>query len=409
MNAKAVSPATSETPRSPAQATAGRVWVILALVIELAVLGLLIAPQSLLMAPGLWWVLMGAHAAAGLACLWALKLMDRRTTNAGPAQDSAAWRLLAMGIAALGPLGAAGGLLAAALKHVFDRRGVAQDPAWLNVIGPADIDQLDNRHDHQGVATDLAARPSVSPFADVMSHGTPKQKQDVVAAIGAHFRPQFARTLKRAMRDAEPSVRMVAAATASRIESEFLDSSISLESDWAHDPENAKRALALAQHYDEYANTGLLDDIRTTETRERALEMYGIAGEHQPSAPHIANAVIRLLVKLNREDEAIQTYRPLMDSGQANATLTSWFLEALFRRRQYTELRHYSAPLLMQARQANLLDDRSLQAAHAWAHGTARPGTDIVPIELDDVVDGEAVMRPPKRVITVPYFAPRTV
>ncbi len=368
-----------------------------------------------------WAPLLLLHGAAVIACLVAWQRLNRHEAAArdAAAPDHAAstirhastWRLAALGIAALGPLGVIGTAFAWALQRAFAARGAALDPSWLRAIGPGDADATDQLKEQHKIDAALVQRPSVSPFNDVMSHGSPSQKQDVVAAIGANFKPPFARTLKRALRDSEASVRMIAAATAARIENALHDSSIGLESEWADNPGDSRRALALAQHYDDHANTDLLDAERAAQTRERALEMYVMAREQHLDDTLIDHAVIRLLVKLNRDDEAIETFRAAMDSGAATPILTSWYLEALFRRRQYAALRHYSEPLLEREKNTLMLDDRSLQAAHLWAKGTSTGATGLVTLGLTDVVDGEAappVRRVTRRLIDVPYFTPRT-
>ncbi len=400
---------TNANQASPSLPT-GHAMVWLAVLLEMAAVVAAVLRGATVQPEMLWLALLCVHATAALACWVALRMMDRheaaRQDPSAHASSHAAWRLMAYGTAALGPLGVVGGALSVALKHWFDKRGVAHSPAWLSVMGPTDPAADGLRRNDEKIEAALIQRPSVSPFADIMARGTATQKQDVVVAIGANFKPQFARTLKRALNDREPTVRMMAAATASRIENEYLDSSMTLESDWANDPEDARRAIKLARHYDEYANTGLLDDARADESRERALEMYQIAAEIRRDDPLIAHAIIRLLVKLNREDEAIALFKPMMDKGRASATLASWYLEALYRRRHFAELRHYSTLLLEQERQANLLEDRSLQAAHLWARSAATQ-TGIVPLELDDVLEPGDARRALKQVINVPYFAPR--
>lgn len=370
-------------------------------------------------------VLLLGHAVVVALCLLALRLMNQRRnrrhktddtpTTAQPQGDTTLWRLLALGLMTLGPLGVAGAALASVLKRRFDQQGVAHDAAWLSVIGPGDAD-APTLHPHDAnVQRALTQRAPVSPFADVMARGTPTQKQNAVAAIAANYRPAFARTLRTALNDREPTVRMMAAAATTRIENAFLDSSIALEGDWADRPDDAERALQLARHYDNYANTGLLDEGRATTARERALEMYELANERRPDDAAIGQGVIRLLVKLHREDEAIERFAPAMDADAVSSPLASWFLEALYRRREYKALRNYSAVLQARDRDLDLLDARSLHATQLWARNASNR-RDIQPVDLVEEVDAgpdhpnarnDDPTRPAPRVINVPYFAPR--
>lgn len=398
-----------DAERSPATPFTARALIVLAVLFEVGI----VATGGMSSAPRLthmpWTPMLLAHGAAVLACMGAWQTMN----NAAPrAADAWAWRLGALGIALLGPLGVVGAALGMLLQRTFTAQGAAMDPVWLRVVAADDADAMHVQREQHKIDGLMVNRPSVSPFSDVMSYGTSTQKQDVVAAIGAHFKPPFARTLQRALRDREPSVRIMAAVTTARIENTFLDSLTGLENDWASHPGEATRALELAQQYDAYANTGLLDDGRALDARERALEMYLLAREQQRDDTLIDHAVIRLLVKLHREDEAIETFRAAMDRGTATPTLTSWYLEALFRRRQFAALRHYSSPLLTHDRHAITLDDRSLQAAHLWAHGAAENQNSLVLMDGNDVIDGEPAPRTSRarrHAIDVPYFAPRSL
>jgi polysaccharide biosynthesis protein PelE len=432
----------------------GRGWVLAALATELLLVGAALAwaldaaalqpwralltkalsPRAVPLAPLA--LLLLAHGLVVMLCGLGLRRMNRRRARTHRADDASTaptqgdttlWRLLALGLMALGPLGVAGALLAAGLKRRFDRQGVAQEAAWLSVIGPGDADAATLQPHDANVQRALTQRATVSPFADVMARGTPTQKQNAVAAIAANYRPAFARTLRTALNDREPTVRMMAAAATTRIENTFLDSSIALEGDWADQPDDAERALQLARHYDNYANTGLLDEGRATAARERALEMFELANERRPDNAAIGQAVIRLLVKLHREDEAIERFAPAMDADAVSSPLASWFLEALYRRREYKALRSYSAALQARDRDLDLLDARSLHATQLWARNASNR-RDIQPVDLVEAVDGgpdgpnspndpnrpshpnarhDDATKPPTRVINVPYFAPR--
>jgi polysaccharide biosynthesis protein PelE len=432
----------------------GRHWLLAALAVELLIVGaalawaldaaavqpwltLLIKAVGLKAAPAAPWApfagLLLAHASVVVLCLLGLRRMNQRRARTHQASDASTapsqgdttlWRLLALGLMALGPLGVAGALWSRALKRRFDQQGVAQDAAWLSVIGPGDTDAATLQPHDANVQRALTQRANVSPFADVMARGTPTQKQNAVAAIAANYRPAFARTLRTALNDREPTVRMMAAAATTRIENAFLDSSIALEGDWADQPDDAERALQLARHYDNYANTGLLDEGRATAARERALEMFELANERRPDNAVIGQAVIRLLVKLHREDEAIERFAPAMDADAVSPPLASWFLEALYRRREYQALRSYSASLQARDRDLDLLDSRSLHATQLWARNASNR-RDIQPVDLVEAVDGgptdpnrpnrpdhpnarnDDPTQPPPRVINVPYFAPR--
>jgi hypothetical protein len=321
------------------------------------------------------------------------------------------WRLLAVAVAGLGPLGvlAVGG-------PAFLVRSVARgtrQPSWRSV--PAwDDEARPFERAEANVEAALARRAAVVPFVDVLANGTTEQKQEMVSVIASNFQPSFARALRGAMNDTEPAVRMMAAAAAARIESGFLDRSMTLEARWADEPTDANRALDLARHYDAFAATDLLDESRADEARLRALEMYQLASRDLSRDIGIAQAILRLLLKLGREDEAIGLYQRRMDDGTAPPALASWYLECLYRRRRFGDLRHHAVALSRRVRDLDTLHPRSVDAMQLWAMGPPR-STALVPVDvlLDDVdvdADGPAApVRTPRHQrpkFELPYFRP---
>lgn len=322
------------------------------------------------------------------------------------------WRLLALAVAALGPIGVVGtGALVLLVRgfHRLDALARASSP-----LRPGREDDLlpFERADANVEAT-LGRRAAVVPFADVLAQGTPEQKQEMVSIISANFQPTFARALRGAMNDTEPSVRMMAAAAAARIESGFLDSSMTLETKWADEPGNAHRALELARHYDAFAATDLLDESRADEARTRALEMYQLAAHDKPRDAGIAQATVRLLLKLGREDEAIGLYHQRMEDGSAPPALASWYLECLYRRRRFSELRRHAAALSQRVRDLDTLHPRSVDAMQLWALGPPRYAMVPVDVFLDDVDEAPPPAPPSTREerrqrvkFELPYFRP---
>jgi hypothetical protein len=403
------------------------VAVVAAAVLELALIGAWVTQTGRTGDPQWWLLLAGLHGLAVLACVlawWSLP-QSNGSSHGSQGTHKLTLQMLSLSIAALGPLGLFGGALATLLQALFSRRGVAQDAAWLAVLSPAHEPKTRGRtsrdlasavEDDPMVAAALEARPVASAFADVLAHGTSAQKQDLLAAVARGWDPAFAPTLKRALNDRDATVRMLAAAASTRVENEHLDRSIVLEAAWAESPQDAQRAFDLAQHYDRFANTGLLDADRATQARERALEMYQIAGEHRSNDPLIMTAIIRLLVRLGRDDEALALFRPLIDAKAASPALTSWFLESLYRRRRYTELRRYSALLAVRERSLDDLPEAPKDAIAWWA----REASVLVdgPVELVDEVDDGNPRRPGRGArssgrprggspLNLPYFVPR--
>lgn len=357
---------------------------------------------------GLGWMALVAHVAtAALAIAGWIRMQD------DPAPGDA-WRLLALSAAALGPVGVIGAGTLALLLHGFARTVARSRPSWSASLLGDDDAALPFERAEANVEATLGRRAAVVPFADVLAQGTLEQKQEMVSVIAANFQPSFARALRAAMNDTEPAVRMMAAAAAARIESGFLDTSMALETQWADDPANAHRALELARHYDAFAATDLLDESRADEARSRALEMYQLAARDLHRDSSLAQATVRLLLKLGREEEAIGLYHQRMEDGSAPPALASWYLECLYRRHRFAELRRHAAALAHRVRDLDMLHPRSVDAMQLWALGP--PKYQVVPVDvlLDDVDEVRPDEAPPatreerrKRVkFELPYFRP---
>jgi polysaccharide biosynthesis protein PelE len=333
----------------------------------------------------------------------------RMHTDAAPGD---AWRLLALSTAALGPIGVIGAGALALLLRGFTRGDAQSQPSWSSLLTEDEDAQPFERAEANVEAT-LGRRAAVVPFADVLAQGTLEQKQEMVSVIAANFQPSFARALRAAMNDTEPAVRMMAAAAAARIESRFLDASMALETQWADEPSNAHRALELARHYDAFAATDLLDESRADEARSRALEMYQLAARDLPRDSTIAQATVRLLLKLGREEEAIGLYHQRMDDGSAPPALASWYLECLYRRHRFGELRRHAAALAHRVRDLDMLHPRSVDAMQLWALGPPKYAMVPVDVLLDDVDEVPPPEQPATREerrqrvkFELPYFRP---
>jgi hypothetical protein len=327
---------------------------------------------------GLGWMAMVVHTAtAALAVAGWIRMQD-------DAAAGDAWRLLALSAAALGPVGVIGAGTLAALLRGLARADARSRPSWSSSLLGDDDAALPFERAQANVEATLGRRAAVMPFADVLAQGTPEQKQEMVSVIAANFQPSFARALRAAMNDTEPAVRMMAAAAAARIESRFLDASMALETQWADEPGNAHRALELARHYDAFAATELLDESRADEARSRALEMYQLAARDLQRDGGIAQATVRLLLKLGREEEAIGLYHQRMEDGSAPPALASWYLECLYRRHRFAELRRHAAALAHRVRDLDMLHPRSVDAMQLWALGPPKYAMVPVDVLLDD-------------------------
>lgn len=278
-------------------------------------------------------------------------------------------------IAALGPLGAVGAMLAALLACGLARRAVPFE-AWYSSLFPSaphsPARELYERIVLRGGGP--AATSSVAPFSDVMSVGSAKQKQTVISLIAENFRPEFAPSLLRALNDADGAIRVQAATATARIESRFLEEAIRLEHARAAGPAEATSMLALARHCDAYGGSGLLEAARAREARQQALSLYERVDRQQPGDPELGTAIGRLLLRLDRVEEAAARLACEVQRGTASPQAIAWYAESLYRLRCWESLRElcrrFRAPLL----EAAELGEDLRQAVLFWADGPAQGG-----------------------------------
>lgn len=279
------------------------------------------------------------------------------------------YALFVLNTAWLGPLGSLGVALAALLWHRFSGHatGLAEGYAMLlpdlqTSPGAALYERI--RRGESGILV----RETLAPFSDVMASGSVDNRQAVIALISAHFNPAFAQALRSALNDDEPGVRVQAAMAVSRIETSYLKSSISLADHCAREPQRPEYTLALARHCDDHANTGLLDVVRAHDERVQALDRYRSCEQQGGSAAVISNAVIRLLVRLDRQEEAVEAFASLVESGQAASELFAWYAECLFKLGRYAALRQACQQFAAKSDDGRLSEPCRL-ALSLWADG----------------------------------------
>jgi polysaccharide biosynthesis protein PelE len=210
-------------------------------------------------------------------------------------------------------------------------------------------------------------RDTLASFADVMANGAIHERQAVVALISSQFQPAFAPFLYQALSDLEPAVRVQAATAVARLESAFLEKAILLKDRCDHEPARSDLVLSLARHYDEYGNSGLLDPARALATRMESLALYRRCLVHGKNEEQINASIIRLLVHLERQGEAVSNFGPLVDSGQASVHLLTWYAEALYKLGRFSDLRKLCIKFDAPAFSPALLSEPCHQALALWA------------------------------------------
>ena len=198
-----------------------------------------------------------------------------------------------------------------------------------------------------GVGTGSGSE-QVVPFVDVIDHGA--QKQIAIGLMSRQFQPSFAPALRAALNDPDNSIRIQAATAITNIENRFQTRSESLEdrggsAGGTAGPKSQQYLLELAQHYDQYAFTGLLDPDRERRNREQALAAYRSYLEATPDDLGASVAVGRLLMRNGQVNEAVEWLGAARSRLGASLRIDTWYMEGLYALRRYREVRVLAASL----------------------------------------------------------------
>ncbi len=237
----------------------------------------------------------------------------------------------------LGPLGAATAWVALAI-------GIFAPRDWaLAAMDPTEPDAESGALLREA-SLDGDALLEPRSLADVFRYGSLSERRSAVALIGANYRPAFAEALRMALHDEHNAIRVQAGMVMQTLEDAFDRRRQALESRLdgvmrSHGFGGEEVHKELGRLYDHQAYSGLLDDDRAAEARDKALAAYlaylgAVDGDVEVTA-----AVGRLLVRAGRDDEAIALLRTAVEQGERSISVLMWLAEALYRSRRYGDLR----------------------------------------------------------------------
>ena len=279
------------------------------------------------------WIGWGAGHVAVVAALAAWTLRRRRRKI-----DERFASLLMIATAFMGPSGPLCVGLCAAAHAVFRRYATGFHDWYLSLFPESESAPAQELYELIVSGRERAGAAAVDSFTDVMTVGSPQQKQAVIALVSRHFRPSFTPALKLGLGDSDPSVRVQAATATARVEHEFNERWQKLERAADSAPDSAAARHALARHLDDYAFCGLLDANREQELRRKALDQYRAALAAAPSDVALRNDLGRLLLRVGLVAEAAETLAPAA-ARSGDRRLLAWYAESLFRLGRFEELR----------------------------------------------------------------------
>lgn len=357
----------SAAAAAPVARSAGHAWVVafVALVFAVIEIALTVAIHRW---PAAWQVPVALHLAlSGVFAAIVFSRPDRR-------DEHRLMRTLAATMPFMGAIAPVAVFLLLPLYLHF-RRGATPFAEWYRALFPEAERSLPVRLYQSIVRHELPSgdySPVVS-YMDVITNGTMEQRIAVVATVARNFRPVFAPVLKAAIADDNPEVRVQAASSIARITDDFVRRVQGLEAILAAKPRDVTALRNLAQAYDEYAYTGILDSTLEQNNRLRALQLWLTYCEMVPEDSEAMLAVGRILMRLERFGLAAQWLERAFTEGRANQQSVLWYMEALFAQGRTSVLRAVAAQTAAELALDHTLAAKAVSAAQLWAAGSTPP------------------------------------
>lgn len=208
---------------------------------------------------------------------------------------------------------------------------------------------------------------TVMSFVDVMEIGSEQQKRDALSKMTASFHPVFSKAFKRAIADDSSAIRVQAATAITRIENRFHERLLKIENLYREHPNNPVILKALADHYDDYAYTGLLDEGREIVNREKAyshfLEYLNLRPEDSSVRPKIG----RLLIRMDRHEEAVKWFKRCLDEGYGSDTIKMWYIESLYHTGDFEALRQAASSYQVDLNAHQETQPEITESVYLWA------------------------------------------
>ncbi len=238
----------------------------------------------------------------------------------------------------LGSFGAIGTLVTIVLLSRY-RQSSRSFMDWYRSIFP-DEDDVPSAELYSSIMTgreDNVLQTAMGSFSDVMRIGSTQQKRAVIGLISRHFRPVFAPALLQALNDPDASVRVQAASASARIESKQSEIEIDLQAKMKAAPKDLAARLAYARHLDNYASSGLVDDVRARTLRMTAEPIFQRLLMQNPQDQELRLTLGRLLIRLGKTSAAADILYDL-NNEIALGSGFDWYAECLYQLGRWDEL-----------------------------------------------------------------------
>jgi tetratricopeptide (TPR) repeat protein len=278
--------------------------------------------------------------------------------------------LLAISAAFLGPIGAWGSVFCNLAEGVF-RLTARPFLVWYAELFPEEeaeradliLNRLSAGGDPASGANELAS------FNDVVSFGSVEQKQAIVALIARRFTPAFAPALRKALQDPIPAVRVQAAAAAATIEARYVERAMALEQESVRRGHAIEMHRALGLHYEETAQSGLMEAGRVRTSEDQALAHFNTVLAAKPGDPIALASTGRLQLQRGEVEQAAASLEFALVQDPENASTAALYLEALMRLGRFEELRRIAGSWMGRFSNDGGDGGRLNNALQLWAKG----------------------------------------
>lgn len=208
---------------------------------------------------------------------------------------------------------------------------------------------------------------TVMSFMDVMEIGSEVQKRNALSKMTASFSPVFAKAFKRALADESSAIRVQAATAITRIENQFHERLLRIENLYREHPNNPVILKALADHYDDYAFTGLLDEGREMVNREKAYAHYQEYLNMRPDDMSVRPKIGRLLIRMDRHEDAAKWFKRCLDEGYGTDSIKMWYIESLYHIGDYASLRRAASSYQVDLNNYKETQSEIAESIYLWA------------------------------------------
>ena len=178
---------------------------------------------------------------------------------------------------------------------------------------------------------------------DMFKFGSDVEKQNVLAVINSNYQPKFAKILRLGLQDTNNVIRIQAAAILADLEQRQQKMLLDLEKASQNSTNDADK-LALAQHYDDMAHSGITDDVRRNKLYAKAARIYEDMIAAEPESAVVAKRLARVYYRMGEAQKAADVIRTFAED-LSDISLSLWYLELLFVTNNTDDLRTFAREL----------------------------------------------------------------